>query len=604
MLETLRERLLEPSDAYPHAAEIPVAQLQVEGRNVTLEVEVHTVLQVAVPLPGNLPSWSPTSVRIDGKAAELVCRKDGYLWVVLPPGVHRVVVASMLPDVTEWEWTYLLRPRRVAIEAAGWVVSGVDEDGVPEQQVFFARPQQSDNGEASYDRKDFFAVVAVDRYIETGINWQVRTEVTRLSSGGKAISLKLPLLPQESVLSSNMLVDGGGIEVRLAAGQDSMAWESEIPIGEPIELRAANTNEWVERWHVVTSPMWNMTYVGLPPIFEANEQALIPVWKPWPGEQVSLSFHKPQAVSGETTTVQYVRHKTALRRRQRASELKLNVESSLGGDFAVALPAESNIVSLVLDGKALPVRLGEGTVIIPLHPGRQSVDLNWQTDAKLRSVATADSVKFPVNAYNVTSLIEVPEDRWVLWAAGPLRGPAVRFWTLLVCAVLVALVLGSLSISPLRRYEWVLLALGLTQVHVAAGLLVVVWLFLLARRGQRAEAAIAWWRFNLRQVGLVLLTVIALGVLIVAVGAGLLGNPQMFILGNNSSATQLHWFQPRAGMELPQPYVVSISHWYYRLLMLVWALWLAAALIRWLGWGWTQFVRGGGWRRKPVIQAT
>ncbi len=605
VLQLLRERLLEPSDAYPSTAEIPFAKLRLTGRTISLETEVHTALQVAVPLPGYLPVWSPTSISIDGAPAELVCRKDGYLWVVLPAGVHRVVVNSMLPDVTEWEWTYLLTPRRVAIEAPDWVVSGVNEDGVPEEQVFFTRPQQSDSGEASYDRKDFFAVVAVDRYIETGIRWQVRTEVHRLSASGKAISLTLPLLPQESVLSSNAIVEGNLIEVRLAAGQKATVWESEIPIGETIALQAADTKEWVERWHVVTSPMWNMSYPGLAPIFETNEQKLIPVWQPWPGEQVTLSFQKPQAVVGETTTVQQVSQDTSLGNRQRSTALKLSVESSLGGDFAVSLPSEADIVSLSLDGNTIPVRRRDNTVMIPLRPGRQSVELNWETGVKLGTVATANPVGFPVEAYNVTSILRVADDsRWVLWASGPLRGPAIRFWTILAVAFLVALILGSLSHSPLKRYEWVLLTVGLTQVHVVAGLLVVAWLFLLARRGQRAHDDITWWRFNLRQVGLVLLTVLALAILVVAVGAGLLGPPEMFILGNNSSASQLTWFQPRSGFELPQPYVVSVSIWYYRLLMLAWALWLAAALLRWLAWGWAQFVQGGGWRRKPVIQAT
>ena len=80
---------------------------------------------------------------------------------------------------------------------------------------------------------------------------------------------------------------------------------------------------------------------------------------------------------------------------------------------------------------------------------------------------------------------------------------------------------------------------------------------------------------------------------------GLLGNPEMFIRGNGSSRTVLRWFQPRGGSELPMPCVVSVSVWFYRLLMLAWALWLAVALIRWLKWAWTQFSDGGCWRRSP-----
>ena len=38
--------------------------------------------------------------------------------------------------------------------------------------------------------------------------------------------------------------------------------------------------------------------------------------------------------------------------------------------------------------------------------------------------------------------------------------------------------------------------------------------------------------------------------------------------------------------------------WFYRLLMLAWALWLAAALIRWLKWGWDQFSSVTLWKSR------
>jgi hypothetical protein len=36
--------------------------------------------------------------------------------------------------------------------------------------------------------------------------------------------------------------------------------------------------------------------------------------------------------------------------------------------------------------------------------------------------------------------------------------------------------------------------------------------------------------------------------------------------------------------------------------MLFWALWLAAALLRWLASGWKHFSHGGSWLHKPVIE--
>jgi hypothetical protein len=102
------------------------------------------------------------------------------------------------------------------------------------------------------------------------------------------------------------------------------------------------------------------------------------------------------------------------------------------------------------------------------------------------------------------------------------------------------------------------------------------------------------------QVAIVLFTVISLAILVAAVGEGLLGNPNMFIIGNGSTRTTLNWFQPRTGLELPQPIVVSVSVWFYRLLMLFWALWLAVALLRWLQLGWTNFSKDTFWRHRPI----
>ena len=213
-------------------------------------------------------------------------------------------------------------------------------------------------------------------------------------------------------------------------------------------------------------------------------------------------------------------------------------------------------------------------------------------------MADTGRVSLPVEGSNAATVMQVPESRWVLWADGPLRGPAVRFWTILASAILIALVLGAIPNSPLHRIEWVLLAIGLTQVHVVAAMIVVVWLFALMFRGKSDATEMRRWIFNSSQLAIVLLTFIALVTFVVIVGQGLLGNPDMFIIGNQSSRTYLNWFQPRIGTDLPVARITSISVWFYRLLMLFWALWLAASLLRWLKWGWTQFSHGGLWSKK------
>ncbi len=120
-----------------------------------------------------------------------------------------------------------------------------------------------------------------------------------------------------------------------------------------------------------------------------------------------------------------------------------------------------------------------------------------------------------------------------------------------------------------------------------------------ARR--RLPDDIGKWTFNIVQVGLALLTLAALGGLFEAVRNGLLGQPEMQVMGNGSQAYALRWYQDRVEDLLPQAAVLSVSIWFYKLLMLAWALWLAFALLGWARWGWESYAAGGLWR--PIRSA-
>ncbi len=599
-LAALRTRLMEPSDAFPDAASIPEVSVSIQGNRIVMDTTIHAGATVAVPLPGKLPAWSPVSVLLDGKTAPALRRDDGFLWVAVPPGVHSVKVEGLLPGGTDWEWTFLLKPHRVAITAPDWTYSGVSPEGVPEQQVFFSKIQKASSGQAAYDRQDFTALALADRRIELGLTWRAYTTVTRLSPPGKAISLRVPLLPGENVITQNTLVADGMIEVRLGAQEKSVSWESEIPPSDNIHLATAAADTWVERWHLVVSPVWNIGITGLAPFFEVGSYpGLVPVWSPWPGESADLAVSRPEAIPGATVTVGSAAHDITLGKRQRTSILDLKLRSSLGEDFLIGLPSGAEVTALTLNATAIPVRKDGDRVVVPLRPGEQKVNLAWKSNVPLHPVTRVDEIRLPVDAANIRTVLQVPDNRWILWAHGPRRGPAVRFWTVLACSLVAAWVLGGLKQSPLGRSGWMLLGIGLTQVPLPAALLVVGWLFFIVWRGQDSFLRLPAWGFNLLQLVLIGVTLGAVGVLISAVAEGLLGNPEMFIQGNNSTRRELIWYLARCGDALPRPGCVTISIWWFRLLMLLWALWLAASLLRWLQNGWTQFSRGGCLKRAP-----
>ena len=606
-LETLRQRLLEKSDAFPNAANISSVAMKLSGQQLLMDVEVHCAAETAVPLPGRLPAYSPLSVVVNGRWAAALRRDDGYLWTVLPPGVHRVRVEALLSNTGDWEWSYLLKPRQVSIDAPDWTVVGVRADGVPEQQVFFSPKQKVAAAAATYDRQDLQPIVAVQRRLELGLQWQLQTVIQRLSPVGKAVSMRIPLLPGENVLSQGRVVQDGGMEVRLGAQDTAFSWESSLAPVETLTLTTRPTDTWIERWHLVASPVWNVSLSGLAPVFESGNTQLEPVWQPWPGETVNLKVHRPEAIAGATVTLNRAIHEVTLGQRQRLSTLHLSIRCSLGEDFLIELPAEADITRLTHLGREIPVRREGSKLVIPLRPGEQLLSVGWKENLPLGFSANNGAVRLPVESANIQSSLGVGEDRWVLWASGPRRGPAVRFWVILLTSLLTALALGRIPKSPLRSLQWMLLMIGLTQVPLWAAFTVIGWFFLLQWRGHERFQTLPWLGYNASQLGLVALTATALGILLVAVSAGLLGNPKMFILGNGSTSTLLRWFQARSeGTSLPMCSCVSVSIWWYRFAMLLWALWLAISVLGWLGSAWKSFASGGFFRQPthPALTAT
>ncbi len=601
LLDELKNRLSETSDAFPGAADLASADLKVTGETFTLTVNYHSAARTAVPVPLPFAALVPEGADFgEGKTAILI-RRDNQLWVLLPdPGIHVLTVRGRMRELTEWEWGFPLKPRRVTVSAEGWTVSGLRPDGSAEDQLLFARVRREEAAAATYDRPDTKHALLVERQIELGLVWRVTTTVKRLSPGGRAAAIRVPLLTGEKVVSQGRNVEGGAIEVRLAPDTNEATWEGELSAVNDLTLATRASDTWTEQWRLVASPVWNVNFTGLAPVFENLDGQLVPLWQPWPGESATLTVSRPKAVAGAAVTIDSAEHTVNPGRRQMASTLSLSLRTSLGEDFPIQLPAGAEITTLTHEGRSIPVRKDGDSVVVPLRPGAQTLVAEWRLPTEENLWTRADKVTLAVEAANVTTVVNPPRDRWLLWSEGPQQGPAFRFWGVLAFALITAVALSRVSGSPLRIHEWILLSLGLTQVPVFFALLVIGWIFFLRWRGTEDFQKLPTWAYNLCQVSLIFLTLMSLGIFIGIASSGLLGDPEMYIAGNGSSASRLAWYAARSTAELPQPGYASISVWWYRLAMLLWALWLAAALVRWLRLGWKNSTNGGHFRAKPA----
>jgi hypothetical protein len=233
-------------------------------------------------------------------------------------------------------------------------------------------------------------------------------------------------------------------------------------------------------------------------------------------------------------------------------------------------------------------------VPLTLVPGQHSVAVEFSGGDGIGVVSRPPQLDLGVEGTNVNTTLTLPRDRWILFAWGKGVGPAILYWGELAVFIVIALALGRLRRTPLRTRDWLLLGLGLSTFSWWVLIVFAAWLFLLDRRpAVRIEKR---WQFNAAQVLLAVFSIAALGVLVSAIPYGLLGEPDMGVI--NGYGGSMAWFMDRTAPQLPQPFVLSVSIWFYKLAMLLWALWLSFALLRWLPWAWRQYAVEGVWRAK------
>jgi len=250
-----------------------------------------------------------------------------------------------------------------------------------------------------------------------------------------------------------------------------------------------------------------------------------------------------------------------------------------------------------VDGQERPSHPDGGELRVTVPPGAHTIEARWQQPRGIGLLYSFPRLSMSAPAVNLTQQLELPPERWLLFTRGSGWGPAVLFWSYLVFLIVVAVLLARVPGSPLSSAQWVLLGLGLSVLPALAALVVASFVFALTLRAQRPPQSP--WAFDGLQLLLAAWGLASLGLLYVAVHQGLLFRPDMQVSGGGSTDTVLRWYADRVAGETPPAGVVSVSLWVYRLAMLVWALWLAAGLVRAAGPAWRAFSEGGLWRRLP-----
>ncbi len=601
MLDQLRDRLLVRPECIPSCASASRLQLEIRPTRLRGRLEVDASAETAIPLPGSSDQWSAEQILLDGQPARALLRSNDQLWISLTPGRHQIDLDGALPVRETIQLSLHLRPHQIKATSEGWKLEGLHEDGLADDNLQLTRVHTAKESKLqALQSAALPPFVRITRTLLLGLHWQVDTQVERLTPKGTAVVLEVPLLSGESVTTADIRTTPGKALLNLGPQVDQISWRSVLEQASSIRLSAPKTLSWTEVWKLDVGPVWHVNLSGIPVVHQQTDKgAILPEWRPWPGEEVVIEVVRPRGVTGETLTIDQTELRLSPGLRATDAELAISLRSSRGGQHTVMLPEAADLQSVAIGGATQPIRQDGRRVLLPLSPGSQSVLLKWRQPQGIATVFRTPEVNLGANSVNAKTQINVPGNRWILFLGGPRLGPAVLFWSLLVIIVLVAVALGRSQLTPLRSWQWVLLAIGLSQVPMLAAAIVAGWLSFLAWRREKGAAIQSTFWFDVQQLLIIGWTLTALLILAVAIHQGLLGTPEMQISGNGSSYGFLYWFQDRTGAVLPRPWILSVPLMVYRLAMLAWALWLALAVLRWLRWGWGAFTAGGSWRRQP-----
>jgi hypothetical protein len=446
LFEELRQRLLEKDDCFPNCADIPTMSLDISRNELALEFSVMAQVKVAIPLPGNPKHWLAGTVKLDALPATAMFRTSKGLWLIIPAGRHTVSLKGKIPPNNTLQLTLPLKPHQLKIKESGWTTEGTHRDGTIDNQLHFKRiVKQEEPTSRILETGILPPFVLVERSLQLGLDWRLETTISRISPSGSAIILEYPLLPGEAVVTGGIKVKDGKARINLDPQSSYLKFESVLEKNQAITLSHAKTNDWTEIWQVDASPIFHLEYDGIPVILHQIGNRWAPKWHPWPGEELQLKISRPEGVAGQTITIDKSQLEVRPGRRATDAKLNLSLRSSQGGQHTITLPPNSQLQEVRINGRVQSIRQDGRQVPLPIIPGKQEITLKWRETAGITANYKTPEIDLGLANANINIDLHLPQNRWPLLVRGPVIGPAILFWSVMLVIILIAFGLAKYS---------------------------------------------------------------------------------------------------------------------------------------------------------------
>lgn len=613
MLESLKGNLISsmnlPADCQSHCVDISSMDVSINNDIMDIDLKVFANIQIAVPLPQS-KNWLFGKILINNNKAPLFKDDKNVLWALVGPGENHIVLSGFIsrqsiqisfPSVVDLESksSKIIAPHKVVFEGNNlWEIQGVNPNGIPGSQLGFQKIEKDREKKEILEMGTLPPLVRIERILHLGLEWRITTIATRMSPAGSPILLEIPVLDRESVVNQ-IPVKNGKVQLQLANQENSKTWESVYSQQKEFTLTASDSQNFVEIWTLDAGSMWHVDIDGIPAVKQQTESKIWqPQWYPWPNESLHFVVTKPAGLEGPTKTIESSVVVVDPGLRATDYDLAFALRSTRGDTHTIKLPEGAVLQKIKINNTEQPIRQSNRMVTIPVAPGQQNIAVNWRMSQDMKFSFRVPEIDLGMESVNNAISVNFGK-RWILFVKGPSVGPAILFYSELFIILVGSIILGSIRLTPLRWFHWLLLGLGLSQAGLVANGVIVCWFLVLGLKKKYLSNLLDKGYYNLIQLGIIGFTVVSFGFLLYAIQVGLLGHPDMIIEGNNSTNYILKWYQDRVvSTILPQPFIFSVPIIVYRGIMLAWALWLSFSLLKWLKWGWQEcFAAGDIWKK-------
>lgn len=589
---------------------------------VVYEIVAKTSTVVELPLLAGTTMKSLSSIG----GTPVLSRKIGSKVVIkLNPGLNTVkTVNSVLPSITSISLISSTEISHVNWEMKGWETTNESQRltakvfnkiNLKSKETVDEKSLQEQEARVELDGAVFVEVTRLIKVNSNNISGQLF--VTRSGRQDLPYEIKIGVLNREKVISSDVKYEKGFATISFAPGETYKVVETLWDSIDGFELKygqKTDGNEIIqENWIIEAHPRVQVSFSGLEPLSDVYFSNVNPVeagfsranFFPFSGESLVVKILSPTAKKGFFAAYDSVFVTTELGDEKLVHKAQVKVRSSTAGTVTWRLEdgVELSTVSAQPFG-AVQSQFNNGLLQLDVPVGESVLNLVFEQKREGFKVKSP-LIIFDAPVANLSWNVLPNKSEWIVWVTSSGLSPAILVWGLLFVIIFLAVAFKKFFKAPFfpSTIGWVGLLAPLVTLSAFAVSIIVLFIVTLEFKFRKFSSVLPekiekmkYW--NLYQFLLLGLAFASFNYFLSGVYQGLLGTPDMMVRSFEPSKGVFYFFVDKVDKGFFDAQVISIPLWWWRILILIWALWISRALVGRFGGIWGLLCLGGLWHKK------